>query len=159
MIIEFPDASKRPKAPAALNTSNPGKEEPNADSVYPWPWLVLDGLPFVGPAPPPRPNGRARLKRNCWNDKSTESGINDFARGRRYARMMLAAMKANSAAGGGHKLSFVVSALALESVFRSMIEDAVDRQKKDGKGSRTVITSAMYGFLSELSRDIASVPD
>jgi hypothetical protein len=38
-----------------------------------------------------------------------------------------------------------------------MIEDAVDRHKKRGKGSRTIVTSAMSGFLSELTREIASV--
>jgi hypothetical protein len=158
MIIEFPGTRQYPKA-AAANTSNADTQPPTPNDIYPWPWYVLDDLPFVDPPLPPRANGRRQLKRNCWNDKASESGINDFARGKRYARMMLAAMKANNAACEGHKLGFVISARALEGVFRSMIEDAVDRQKKGGKGSRTITTSAMHGFLSELSRDIPGIAD
>jgi hypothetical protein len=157
MIIEFPSIQQRQKA-AAANSSR-ADTPPNPNDIYPWPWSVVDNLPFVDPPPSPRTGNWRHLKRNCWNDKPTESGINDFARGRRYARMMLAAMKANNVACEGHKLGFVISARALDEVFRSMLEDAVDRQKKGGKGSRTIITSAMSGFLSELSRDIAGVPD
>jgi hypothetical protein len=157
MIIEFPGTQRRPKA-AAANASNADTQAPTPNDIYPWPWYVLDDLPFVDPPLPPRANGRRQLKRNRWNDKPSESGINDFARGKRYAKMMLAAMKANNAAYEDHKLGFVISARALESVFESMIGDAVDRQKKCGKGSRTIVTSAMSGFLSELSRSIARVP-
>jgi transposase len=107
MIIEFPRGQKRPIDRGASSSTSNEEPPPNDNAVYPYPWLVLDGLPFVGPATPPRPNGCGRLKRNCWNDKPTESGINDYARGRRYARMMLAAMKANSAAGDGHKAQTV----------------------------------------------------
>jgi hypothetical protein len=128
---------------------------PRDDAIYPWPWLVLDDLPFVDPAKPTGPKGR--LKRNCWNDKATESGVSDYWRGRRYARMMLAAMKANNKFLDGIVSNGAISADALTCVFESMIEDAVNRQKKGGKGSRTIVTSAMSGFLRELTHNIAAV--
>jgi hypothetical protein len=115
--------------------------------VYPWPWAVLDGLSFVDPAPPPG----SKLRRNCWTDKPTDSGCEDHQRGQRHAKMLLSAMRANDALGR------VISARALEIVFESMIQDAMTRQKKGGKHSRTVITSAMTGFLSEITRVIAGV--
>jgi hypothetical protein len=128
---------------------------PSEDVIYPWPWLVLDGLPFIDPAKPSGPKGR--LKRNCWNDRATESGINDYARGKRYAKMVLAAMQANNKFLEGTLANGVISASALKCVFESMIEDAIDRRNKRGKGSRTIVTSAMSGFLSELTREIAGV--
>jgi hypothetical protein len=67
-------------------------------------------------------------------------------------------MKANDDALSGIIANGVISARALAAVFESMIEDAVDRQKKRGKASRTIVTSAMSGFLSELSCSIARVP-
>jgi hypothetical protein len=40
-----------------------------------------------------------------------------------------------------------------------MISDAVARQKKGGEGSRTIVTSAMHGFLAEITSYVAGVPD
>jgi hypothetical protein len=130
-------------------------DAPSEDVIYPWPWLVLDGLPFVDPAKPQRRG--SRFNRNCWNDKETESGTNDYARGRRYAKMMLATMQANSKFLDKTLPNGVISASALHEVFESMIKDAVDRQRSGGKGSRTIVTSAMNGFLTELTREIAGV--
>lgn len=39
----------------------------------------------------------------------------------------------------------------MQEILESMIKDAVARQKKGGDGSRTIITSAMSGFLVELA--------
>jgi hypothetical protein len=40
-----------------------------------------------------------------------------------------------------------------------MIRDGITRQEKGGKHSRTACTSAMSGFLSELTRYIAGIRD
>jgi hypothetical protein len=40
-----------------------------------------------------------------------------------------------------------------------MIRDGIARQKKGGKYSRSVCTSTMTGFLSELTRYIAGIRD
>jgi hypothetical protein len=70
-VIQFPGTSAT-------------KDPAEGDIYYPWPWLVLDGLPFVDPAPPRRADGRLGT-RNCWNDTSTEmSGRDDYKRGERY---------------------------------------------------------------------------
>jgi hypothetical protein len=71
--------------------------------------------------------------------------------------MVLAAMQANNKFLEGTLANGVISASALKCVFESMIEDAIDRRNKRGKGSRTIVTSAMSGFLSELTREIAGV--
>jgi hypothetical protein len=154
MIIKFPE---RPKDPAALNSTP--SEPPGRDHVYPLPWYVLDELPFVDPPPSPSAHKRSSLKRNCWNDKPTESGVNGYARGKRYAKMTLSAMQRNSNAYENTELGRVVSARALGCILESMIADALARQKKGGQGSRTIVTSAMAGFLTEITRYVAGAPD
>jgi hypothetical protein len=142
-VIQFPGTS--------------AKKDPAEGDIYRWPWLVLDGLPFVDPAPPRRTDGRLGT-RNCWNDTSTESGVDNYKRGERYAEMTLSAMRA-ARVKKYDNLSRVIGAIALSDVLESMVRDAVTRQKNGGSGSRTIITSAMSGFLSVLTRDIAGVQD
>jgi hypothetical protein len=140
-----------------LNASNADKL--GTFDIYPWPWVVLDGLPFVDPPAPQRADGELG-KRNCWVDKPTENGAEDHARRRHYAKMMLSAMLANvSAFGSNEKLAMSVSAKALRDVLESMVCDAVARHKKGGKYSRTIITSAMGGFLFELTQHIAGLKE
>jgi hypothetical protein len=139
----------------------PSQPSTSEREIYPWPWEVLDGAPFVDPPPPRRANGRLG-KRNCWVDMPTENGHEDHARGRAYAKTMLSVMQAYTNACRGsryEKLSMTITARALESVLDSMVTDAVNRQKKGGKYSRRIITPAMNGFLSELTRHIAGLKE
>jgi hypothetical protein len=77
-----------------------------AEMLKYFPEHILDDLPFVDPEPPPRSDGQRRFSsRNCWNDIPTDSGSDDFARGKRYAKMTMAVMQAHSTHYGEHKLS------------------------------------------------------
>lgn len=150
MIIKFPNSASPVAAAAVIGH--------NRDN-YGFP-RHLDDLPFVDPAPPLRSDGRGwRGSRNCWNVVPTDNGRDDFARGRHYAKMTIAAMQAHSANYGGHKLARSISAIDLERIIESMIRDGIARRAKGGQYSRTPVTSAMNGFLSELARYIAGIRD
>ena len=115
------------------------------------PMHYLEGLPFVDPEPPGFPH--TRRKWNCWNDVPTDDGLNDFQRGKRYGQMVLNAMEARSE----HKLALSIAAIDLGHIIESMIRDGITRRMKGGRHSRTPVTSAMSGFLSELTRHIAGI--
>jgi hypothetical protein len=115
------------------------------------PMHFLEGLPFVGPKPPED----SRCTWNCWNDVPTDSGGDDFERGRRYGRMVLDAITARNEAYNHHKLALSICAIDLEHILVSMIRDGVARALKGGKYSRTPVTSTMKGFLWALTRHIA----
>jgi hypothetical protein len=155
-IIQFDARS----AAGLVPTEDSNASSTSAPDIYPAPWEVLDGLPFVAPPLPRRSNGRLG-ERNCWLDNPTDRGPEDYARGHRYAKMMLSAMHANSdtCESRHQKFEMCISARAFERVIESMVGDAVTRQKKGGKYSRTLITSAMAGFLSGLTRHIAGLKE
>jgi hypothetical protein len=115
---------------------------------------VLDGLPFVRPL---APDGRSPTlkRRDCWTDQPTDDRANDFQRGRRYARMTTAAMHSLIDASAGHDLARTISARGLELIFEAMIRDGIVRRAKGGGGSRSTLTPAMSGFLSELAPEVA----
>jgi hypothetical protein len=71
--------------------------------------------------------------------------------------MVLDAMEARSEAYGGHKLALSIAANNLKRIIESMISDGIARRLKGGRHSRTPVTSAMNGFLSELTRHIAGI--
>jgi hypothetical protein len=122
------------------------------------PMHMLEELPFVETKPQGWPDG-TRREWNCWKDVPTDSGIDDHARGRDYAKMTLAAMETRAADCGGHKLTLSILAIDLEHIIASMIRDGVARHLKGGRHSRTPVTSAMSGFLHELTRCIAGIRD
>jgi hypothetical protein len=119
------------------------------------PMHFLEGMPFVGPEPP----ADSRSTWNCWNDVPTNSGLDDFQRGERYGRMVVAAITARAEDYNGHKLALSISAIDLEKILESMIRDGVARTLKGGKHSRSPVTSAMKGFFSALTRFIAGIRD
>jgi hypothetical protein len=73
--------------------------------------------------------------------------------------MTMAVMQAHSTHYGEHKLALSISAIDLSRIVESMIRDGIARREKGGQYSRTPITSAMQGFLHELTRYIAGIRD
>jgi hypothetical protein len=119
------------------------------------PMHYLEEMPFVDPQPPRFPNTRREW--NCWNDVPTDDSLDDYRRGKRYGQMVLDAMEARSEAYGGHKLALSIAAINLQHIIESMIRDGIARRIKGGRHSRTPVTSAMSGFLWELTRHIAGI--
>jgi hypothetical protein len=87
----------------------------------------------------------------------TDDSLDDYRRGERYGQMVLDAMEARSEAYGGHKLALSIAANNLKRIIESMISDGIARRIKGGQRTRTPVTSAMRGFLSELTRHIAGI--
>ena len=84
-------------------------------------------------------------------------GGEDFKRGQFYGRMTIAAMQRQGKNYGGYKLALSIVASDLEQIIEGMIKDGIERCKKGGRESRTPTTSAMNGFLSEISRHVAGI--
>jgi len=88
---------------------------------------------------------------------STASSLDDYQRNKRYGQLVLDAMEVRSEAYDGHKLALSIAAIDLQHIIQSMIRDGIARRMKGGRHSRTPVTSAMSGFLSELTRHIAGI--
>jgi hypothetical protein len=80
---------------------------------------------------------------NYWCDEPTKKGHVDFRRGVLYAELTLKAIKKDGACPH-----------YLERIFEAIIDDAIERRRKGGKGSRTNRTSTVHGFLHKLSQHI-----
>jgi hypothetical protein len=91
---------------------------------------------------------------NWWCDEPTKHSHVDFKRGRVYAQLLLKAIKADLPNNRASDAVFY-----LERIFAAMVDDAIRRRLKGGKGSRLNISSTVSGFLSEISRYICGVPD
>jgi hypothetical protein len=158
MLIKFPDrASKQPPEKRAAKVDAASATVVELQENYVFPRHILADLPFVDPPMPHGADGRCRSPQNCWNDIPTDDSQSDFDRGQRYAKMTVAAMEEHSEAYGGHKLARSISATDLEHIIESMIRDGIARREKGGRYSRSTLTSAMQGFLSELSRYVAGI--
>lgn len=79
-----------------------------------------------------------------WADVPTNDYRTDRERGKRFAKMTLMAMTADRAI-----------ARPLEKIFEDIVEDAIRRRAKGGKGSRT-LPGAVSGYLEGLAEFIAS---
>jgi hypothetical protein len=77
-----------------------------------------------------------------WKVEALDDGRADHHRGRDYARQTIEAIRADDARW------------AIESILRAIVQDAVKRAKKGGKGSRRTISSCADGFLWELSKQV-----
>ena len=73
--------------------------------------------------------------------------------------MVLNAIVARSEAFDGHKFALSIAAIDLKHIIESMIRDGIARHMKGGRHSRTPVTSAIRGFLFELTRHIAGIDD
>jgi hypothetical protein len=92
---------------------------------------------------------------NYWHDEPTKHAHTDFKRGRVYAQLLLKAIEADRPT---HRRAYSAPRY-LERIFAAMINDAIKRRLKGGKGSRTNITSAMDGFLYGISHHICGLKD
>lgn len=79
-----------------------------------------------------------------WNDVPTVDPRADYKRGEHFAEMTIAALMVD-----------YCGANPLGRIFDSIIDDAVKRRVKGGKGSRTM-PYAVHGYLSVLSDFIAN---
>jgi hypothetical protein len=109
-------------------------------------------LPFVVMAEDAGPCENAI---NYWCDEATKHGHVDHKRGRLYAQLTLKAIKASAAKA---KRTRTAAPLYLEHIFAAIIDDAIERRRKGGKGSRTM-SSTVNGFLRELSAHICGQED
>jgi hypothetical protein len=153
-VVEFPRTSK-PETPPPSSEVAAVDHDGSAFLQLCAPMHFLEGMPFVDPRPPIE----SRRRWNCWNDVPTDSGCDDYQRGRRYGRLVLDAMLDRADTYNDHKLALSICAIDLEHIIESMIRDGVARSSKGGKHSRTPVTSAMRGFLTELARHIAGIRD
>jgi hypothetical protein len=84
-----------------------------------------------------------------WCDEPSGEGHVDYKRGRAYAQLTIKAIQRDRP-----RYRPYAAPHYLQSIFEAMVNDALERRRRGGKGSRTTITSAMSGFLQELSDHI-----
>jgi hypothetical protein len=92
---------------------------------------------------------------NYWCDEPTKHAHVDYKRGRVYAQLLLKAIEDDRPK---HRPMFHAPRY-LERIFEAMIDDAIERRRKGGKGSRTNVSSTVSGFLRGLSHHICGVKD
>jgi hypothetical protein len=107
----------------------------------------INQLPFVLMKEGGNPLERAK---SYWHDEPSNHGGVDHRRGRTYAQLFIKAVERDRPAGR----RVGAAPCYLEAIFAAMIDDAFERRRKGGKGSRTTLTSAMAGFLRELADHI-----
>ena len=82
---------------------------------------------------------------SMWADVPTSNYSADHKRGKDFANLTLGAMMADRPAHGR----------ALQLIFELIIEDAIRRRAKGGKGSRTM-PAAAHGYLEGLANFIVA---
>jgi hypothetical protein len=90
-----------------------------------------------------------------WHDEPSKHGHVDYKRGHDYALLTLEAIDRDRPV---HRRAYAAPTY-LEHIFEAMINDAIERRRKGGKGSRTNLTSSMRGFLDEITRRICDKQD
>jgi hypothetical protein len=80
-----------------------------------------------------------------WVDEPTDDYCADMDRGRHFARLTISALMADRPKHG----------VALEKIFEAIVNDAIRRRAKAGKGSRS-LPAAVRGYLDQLAEFIAS---
>ena len=106
-------------------------------------WPSVKARPFV-----------SREWKNSWPKKMwayvpTGNYAVDSERGKLFATLTISAMIADSAAIADQPFHH----RALELIFKSIIEDAIRRKAKGGKGSR-LMSAAVHGYLETLAKFI-----
>jgi hypothetical protein len=84
-----------------------------------------------------------------WHDEPSGEGHVDYKRGQAYAQLTIKAIERDRP-----RYRRSAAPIYLRYVFEAMVNDALERRRRGGKKSRTTITSAMSGFLEELSDHI-----
>jgi hypothetical protein len=131
---------KRPTAFLRLAYSAPAPGESIGEQIRRFTLPATKALPFVKVRDKDQPLWRPE---SFWHVEPTGKRENDVRLGRKYARLAIAAMKADRDS----------DLIAL--VIQDIIRDAVEQVGKNG-GRRK--SPAALGFLAEISEAIAAVP-
>jgi hypothetical protein len=133
----------RPKKPAPflrLAYSAPAPSESIGTEIRRFTLPATKALPFVKVRANDQPLWRPE---SFWHVASTGKRENDVRLGRKYARLAMAAMKADRDS----------DLIAL--VVQDIIKDAIENTGKNGRGRNNPVA---LGFLAEISEVIAAVP-
>ena len=120
--------------------SAPAPDESIASKIHRFTLPATKSLPFVKVRANDQPFWAPE---SFWHVKSTGNREKDIQLGRKYARLTIAAMKADRDC---HLVALVV---------QDIIKDAINKTGKKGRGIRSPISS---GFLAEISEVIAAAP-
>jgi hypothetical protein len=82
---------------------------------------------------------------SMWTDVPTDDWRADRERGEHFARLTIGALMADRCS----------HSVALAAIFQAIVNDAIRRRVKGGKGSR-VMLGAVHGYLEELADFIVS---
>ena len=121
-----------------LAYSAPAPDESIASKIHRFTLPATKSLPFVKVRANDQPFWRPET---FWHVKSTGKREIDFQLGRKYARLTIAAMKADR---DQHLVTLVI---------QDIIKDAIENTGKKGCGIRSPIS---LGFLTEISEVIAA---
>jgi hypothetical protein len=133
----------KPKRPAPflrLAYSAPEPDESIATEIRRFTLPATKALPFVKVRANDQPLWRPE---SFWNVVSTGKRENDVQLGRKYARLAIAAMKADRDSD------------LIARVIQDIIKDAIENMGKNGRGRNS---PAAVGFLAEISEVIAARP-
>jgi hypothetical protein len=140
MAAKSPSKPKRSIPFLRLAYSAPAPDESIGAEIRRFTLPATKALPFVKVRANDQPLWRPE---SFWNVEPTGKRENDLRLGRKYARLAIAAMKAD------HDSDLIAH------VIQDIIKDAVEHIGKNGHGKNS---PAVLGFLAELSEAIAAVP-
>ena len=123
-----------------LAYSAPAPDQSIAAEILRYTQPAAKTLPFVKLRANDQPLWRPE---SFWHVDPTGKREDDFKRGRKYARLAIAAMKADR------------DSQLVARVVQDIIKDAVERNGQKGRGRRS---PAALGFLAEISELIAARP-
>jgi hypothetical protein len=133
----------KPNAPAPflrLAYSAPAPGESIGAEILRFTLPATKALPFVKLRADDQPLCRPE---SFWSVEPTGRREDDLRLGRKYARLAIAAMKAD------HEIDLIAL------VVQDIIKDSVARSRKNGRGTSS---PAALGFLAEISELIATAP-
>jgi hypothetical protein len=140
MAVKLGPKSSRPPPFLKLAYSAPAPDKSITEELRRYTLPAIKALPFVKLRANDQPLWRPE---SFWYVEPTGERESDFRLGRKYARLAMAAMKADQ------------DSRLLALVIQDIIKDAIERIGKKGRGRRS---PAALGFLAEISEVIAAGP-
>jgi hypothetical protein len=138
MAVTLRQKSSRPTSFLRLAYSAPAPQELSSSGIRRYTRPAAKSLPFVKLRPNDQPLWQPE---SFWNVEPTGKREYDFKLGRKYARLAIAAMKAD---GDSHLISLII---------QDIVKDTVARMGKKGRGARN---ATVLGFLAEISEVAAT---